>query len=1199
MSETPSEILELVQQKKKRLAGTNLYPLLAKLYSQSTRLHSGQPGIRWSNEETEERLNEAVLLIEIAFFEQQENISTWKSSLLRAAEILEWLSHPNINVNNYPLFSLASATYQLAGYGARATGLLKAEPTTNIHSDILQSFLQSSFPHLVDHIASYWGRNDLQELDSHISFESSDNLNRWLIQQTIGALGILCSQLRWGDEIRFKKALEKLEAISKVYLFEGQSFSWILAKLSSEIAKNYASCSLRQYISGLSNLVTLSGKNALERYARLNYLRNRALAWNSQILGIERLKENKSFALCTPTGSGKTTIAELAILTNLFHSDTLSDDPQSDINYPLAIYLVPSRALAAEVESKLSYSIKNATEKNIIVSGMYGGADWGPSDSWLNTNERTVLICTFEKAEALIKFLGPKFLRRISLIVIDEAHSVQFSGSENSLTYSENRSLTLESVCTRLFAYMNRKQGKIIALSAVAGEVDKPLASWVEGNQSAEPIRVDYRSTRQLIGRLECLDAGRIDIEYDLLDGNDLSFSSEGVQKPYIPNPFPPHPLVQRKEWNSGSKQLRPYLFWYAMHLASADESTKQKAVLISVTQQIGGYAADFLTLLDKEWSQAQLPEFFKIPSDSFKKDLWEKCLSSCRDYFGEKSREYNLLEKGIIVHHGKMPGLLQRLLIEVVEKGIVNIVLATSTLSEGVNLPFETVLLPSLERFSQSKKSQVPISESEFLNLVGRAGRPGYGTEGKCLVVLRKHASKKDSDYSTRRRRSIYEGILQKIKQNQETSDSILPQSPLSTLLQLIYNQWTSLSGSEDPDLFYSWLETTAPLDTQQYANRHRELLETSLDSLDKHLLATIVELEYLDNDISDPIKLEELLTQIWQSSYAFFTVTPGSLNKDIFTKRGVALSSTIYSDPKQRRALYLSSLPPKSGASLLNLLEEIREIMITGEEYLLWDRSKKFEYIQKLVEQISKVPKFELKGKAGGGKNPPEWYEVLRWWLDKDVVSREPTIPQFSSWHDYISKNFIYRFNWGLGSVISLSINNTEEDSFSFPDLDVWHLTGLPWIVYWVKELITWGTLDPIAAFLLSQRLAYTRSEAMSLSQNYYTSVELDDVDILDPRNVRKWIEENFLESASSTQSPPKSINASRLRDFSSSISEKQLWRVIPVIRDNQIVWFDLAGFALASSIKPHNWLDRFRTEFDFHLDISESIVSSKRYL
>lgn len=53
-----------------------------------------------------------------------------------------------------------------------------------------------------------------------------------------------------------------------------------------------------------------------------------------------------------------------------------------------------------------------------------------------------------------MKFLGTLFIRRVSLIVLDEAHAVKFDGAKDSLQKAENRSLRLESLGARLFTYV-------------------------------------------------------------------------------------------------------------------------------------------------------------------------------------------------------------------------------------------------------------------------------------------------------------------------------------------------------------------------------------------------------------------------------------------------------------------------------------------------------------------------------------------------------------------------------------------------------------------------------------------------------------------------------------------------------------------------------------------------------------------------
>src|SRR3546814_6837402 len=81
---------------------------------------------------------------------------------------------------------------------------------------------------------------------------------------------------------------------------------------------------------------------------------------------------------------------------------------------PLALYIVPSRALAGEVEAKLSSELRG----DVIVTGLYGGADWGITDVWLTSEEPGVLIVTVEKADALLRYLGSILLARLTLLKI-------------------------------------------------------------------------------------------------------------------------------------------------------------------------------------------------------------------------------------------------------------------------------------------------------------------------------------------------------------------------------------------------------------------------------------------------------------------------------------------------------------------------------------------------------------------------------------------------------------------------------------------------------------------------------------------------------------------------------------------------------------------------------------------------------------
>lgn len=88
--------------------------------------------------------------------------------------------------------------------------------------------------------------------------------------------------------------------------------------------------------------------------------------------------------------------------------------------------------------------------------------------------------------------------------------------------------------------------------------------------------------------------------------------------------------------------------------------------------------------------------------------------------YRGEdKSLLLSLMQKGIVIHHGSMP-LKARLLIErFVNKGYARICFATSTLIQGINMPFDIVWIDNFRFNGNEHKKNLDLK-----NLIGRAGR-------------------------------------------------------------------------------------------------------------------------------------------------------------------------------------------------------------------------------------------------------------------------------------------------------------------------------------------------------------------------------------------------------------------------------------------------------------------------------------------
>lgn len=1191
------ETVTLASQLAESLVGGGLPPALARLYSHYTRLRENQPGLpTWSQAEANSLLEDVMRLLDAASIQRQAEDNLWQKTVLRAGEILEWLPRTDANSEEIPTLLLAAACYQLAGYPARALGLLREEGGQNTESRILIALLKADFVSLLKQISEYWSQAipEIQGI-SQANPQNARAIPTMIVRETVSALGLLCAVMRWGNDPRIQKALDKLTAVSKVVL-HGRNLSWILSKLCAEVAATYVGNSMRQHLNILLQNMSSDGRAVFERYLRHGFQSGRSMAWPSQIRGIQALSGQESFVLCTPTGSGKTTVAELAILQSLFPTD--NDPGEFASQAPLVIYLVPSRALATEVEAKLSRVLRQSSPPSqpVTVTGLYGGTDWGPTDAWLTADEKTVLICTYEKAEALMKFLGSFFLPRTTLIVIDEAHNVQFTETRKSLQKSENRALRLESLGARLFSYLQQDRCRVVALSAVAS-AENALARWVTHQDSATPIKTSYKSTRQLIGRLECLPGRRFEIRYDLLDSSPLEFSrTEQADRPYIPNPFPIHPLAPDFQQGSFTKKVRPYLLWAAMHLASPNDQGHQRAVLISISERINDYAKDFLTLLNRTWAREQLPNFFQEPTSTEKMEIWQKCLQSCADYYTTASREYRLLTKGIVVHHGRMPGLMARLLIEVIDQKIIHIVMATSTLSEGVNLPFETVLIPNLKRWSTTENAQVDFSIGEFKNLVGRSGRPGFGTEGRSLVLL----PERPGNRREREMRRLYDSLVSGLH-NQQTETDEDVSSPLAELITHLRTQWSRIvQNSTDAD-FLTWLEQTAPIVTQPENQAEENAIE-SLDSLDNVLLAAIVEIEQISAYEMELNELEAALRRLWQQTYAYYASQNQAQLQGFFVYRGRALKSTIYPNYGERKRLYKTSLPPRSGNQLLIRYRRIRDHLETGTGYRSHQEDDQFDYIRNTVQLIGEVNTFSVSNLSGGGGSEISWEVILRWWLLHQRAPRQPPETQISKWHKLVSKNFNYRFNWGLGSVLALAIDEAFGEMPLEPySLENWTRVNLPWIVFWMKELIVWGTLDPVAAYLLARvDVITTRIQAEELSQSYYRSVgDLEPNDQLNPITIKNWAQQSFspIEQQSVELRPNRRIRVKLLRDFSRAST--RTWQVIPVVVGEEINWLDPAGFPLASCRVPDNWWAEYLHKYDFKLNPSQQFVTSERYL
>src|SRR3954469_6339284 len=94
----------LADQLRRDLASAKLPPQIAKPYSHHTRLRNRRDGLAtWSEPERQQRLDDAVQLLEGGFILREAERKQYRDCLRRSAEILEWLSHPETNPDRLPI----------------------------------------------------------------------------------------------------------------------------------------------------------------------------------------------------------------------------------------------------------------------------------------------------------------------------------------------------------------------------------------------------------------------------------------------------------------------------------------------------------------------------------------------------------------------------------------------------------------------------------------------------------------------------------------------------------------------------------------------------------------------------------------------------------------------------------------------------------------------------------------------------------------------------------------------------------------------------------------------------------------------------------------------------------------------------------------------------------------------------------------
>jgi hypothetical protein len=549
---------------------------------------------------------------------------------------------------------------------------------------------------------------DLIEMDSLVTTMFGPG------EQIVSAVEDLVIFLRYGYGSRLEEARAALRSVVDLTAGEGDHDArWVAAHLLA-IADGMETASIWRVLppcspDELAQAFTIGSPPVLTLWPP-----QRDLLRRTELNPLD--PATKRLLLSVPTSAGKTLLAQIIIC---HHLATGSGD---------VCYVTPLRSLGREMRQAL------ASRLRILQKGL---GDDLPDFASLDLNEllrffwsggNTVEIMTPERLAHMLRRDPDGVLSRFSMFVIDEAH----------LVAQPNRGFLLES----LLAVLATTDTRLVLLSGVMGNA-KQVASWLDDSSESVLFSSSWRGPRRLHGILNST------ILWDTERVSSTRSKSHPLRKDYDvigTLRIKPAEASTRELWTRRDSPLGAKRFEFAADgtdRRNVSSGTTPFYKICATAARVFLHAGSLLMIVSRrdyargaaETLAAQLPDSTRTG------DLVDFLV----ERIGEEHPLVGCLRKGVGYHHAGLPlDVLDALEQGVRSEKIVALV-ATTTLTDGVNLPVRTVLI-SETRFPTQDPAQ-HFDPARLLNAVGRAGRAGRETEGWIILALQQKPEPADFD--------------------------------------------------------------------------------------------------------------------------------------------------------------------------------------------------------------------------------------------------------------------------------------------------------------------------------------------------------------------------------------------------------------------------------------------------------------------
>ncbi|KAG1761698.1 Sec63 Brl domain-containing protein [Suillus occidentalis] len=420
------------------------------------------------------------------------------------------------------------------------------------------------------------------------------------------------------------------------------------------------------------------------------------------------LHSNENMVVSAPTGSGKTVLFELGIIRMIIDSSSTSQGAK-------CVYVAPTKALCTEKYKEWTTKFGGLGITSCELTGdtvVFGKGVWGDAKNAriIVTTARSqsahVLITLLtlsqaEKWDSLTRNWDDhgRILSQIKLFLVDEVHIL-----------NESRGSTLEVVVSRMKA--RGSDVRFLLVSATVPNIED-VASWIGSNHASSnhPGQIfqfgdEYRPcklTRFVYGVVK--PRGQNDFAYaHTLDARLFAvLQQHAVDKPIL--------------------VFCPTRKGMASRLLVTSTGTRHSLGTISTARQLAKeYEATMKANQPLPWSiPVQIDQTFH-----------DKDLAS-------------LAALGIGVHHAGLNIDDRKTTEDLYLRKVLRVLLATSTLAVGVNLPAHLVVIKGVKLYQNGESKE--YSDLDIMQMMGRAGRPQFDTEGVAIILCESELENKYRD--------------------------------------------------------------------------------------------------------------------------------------------------------------------------------------------------------------------------------------------------------------------------------------------------------------------------------------------------------------------------------------------------------------------------------------------------------------------